>query len=226
MDKETIHEQIEILIETLKEQHDGMKDGIKNPDQRSNYISQIDIDLFLDNIRDLYEFSVVLGKMNDRDRRQIQSPAKEKEATVNNYSPKKEIPAEIISEPVVPIVSEKPKSFPKEKKINKISSGVLFEDLTTVIEDIKPNQELDIPNKEPISDLKIAIGINDKFVFMNELFDGSLEEYNASIDLLNNCQNASEAEQKIFLELQPKYHWDMNSSVVKSLLALIERRFI
>jgi hypothetical protein len=225
MDKETIHQQIEILIETLKEQHEGMKEN-------GNHISQIDIDLFLENIRDLYEFSVVLGKMNDRDRKQNQAP--EKEAPVETKSevltpvilPKEaEIKESFVWVPSHPefIPKEKP---PKEKKINKIGSGVLFEDMAPVIEDIKNKQEPVIPNNEPVSDLKSAIGINEKFLFINELFDGSLEEYNASIDLLNNCQNASEAEQKIFLELQPKYHWDMNNPATKSLMALVERRFI
>ncbi len=207
MDKETIHEQIDILIETLKEQHEGMK---KHP----NYISQIDVDLFLENIRDLYEFATVLGKMNDRGRKQ------------NQGSPKNEMPVLAFAEPIVQTTNDYPKSSSKEKKINKLSSGVLFEDFAVVEVDIKVKEEPIILQKEAISDMRIAIGINDKFVFMNELFDGSLEEYNASIDLLNNCQNASDAEQHIYLELQPKYHWDMNSVAVKSLLDLVTRRFI
>src|ERR1035438_3328651 len=64
MDKETIHKQIEILIETIIEQHDSLK---AHPD----YIAQIDMDLFLENIRDLYEFSIVLDKMNTKDRKLI-----------------------------------------------------------------------------------------------------------------------------------------------------------
>jgi hypothetical protein len=219
MDKETIHEQIEILIETLKEQHEGMKD-------HPNYISQIDIDLFLENIRDLYEFSIVLGKLNDRDRKQIQSPPKEKVEIIKNYPKEKEIPVETIHEPIIPIHRDKPKPSESKKKVNKISSGVLFEEFSIAIEETKPKQEKIIQESEAISDIKTAIGINEKFLFMNELFDGSLEEYNASMDLINNCLNASDAEQKIFQELQPKYHWDMNSPNVKSLLTLVERRFI
>jgi hypothetical protein len=219
MDKETIHEQIEILIETLKEQHEGMKD-------HPNYISQIDIDLFLENIRDLYEFSIVLGKMNDRDRKQIQSPPKEKVEIIKNYPKEKEIPVETIHEPIIPILRDKPKASESKKRVNKISSGVLFEEFSIIIEEIKPIHENINPENEAITDIKTIIGINEKFLFMNELFDGNLEEYNASMDLINNCLNASDAEQKIFLELQPKYHWDMNSSIVKSLLTLVERRFI
>ncbi len=200
MDKETIHEQIEILIATLKEQHDGMQEHPK-------YISQIDVDLFLDNIRDLYEFSIVLGKMNERDRNKIQKTHSEHANTNNLKQIKKE-----------DMLAKNHTSNQKEKKLNKISSGVLFEDFI-------PHDKQVIMQKEAVMDLKTVIGINEKFVFMNELFDGSLEEYNSSIDLLNNCLTSAEAEQKIFLELQPKYHWEMNSSVVKNLLALLERRF-
>ena len=191
-----------------------------------NYISQIDIDLFLENIRDLYEFSIVLGKLNDRDRKQIQSPPKEKVEIIKNYPKEKEIPVETIHEPIIPIHRDKPKPSESKKKVNKINSGVLFEEFSITIEEIKPLQENINPKNEAITDIKTIIGINEKFLFMNELFDGNLEEYNASMDLINNCMNASDAEQKIFLELQPKYHWDMNSSIVKSLLTLVERRFI
>ena len=215
MDKETIQEQIEILIATLKEQHEGMKEHPK-------FVPQIDVDLFLENIRDLYEFSIVLGKMNERDRNKNQAHLKE---IIEHHPHKKEIPIIVSTESVIKSeskiensASEHRLNTSKEKKANKIISGILFEDNI-------PSEEPIMLQKDAVLDLKMAIGINQKFVFMNELFDGSLEEYNASIDLLNNCQNASEAEQQIFLELQPKYHWDMNNGAVKNLIALVERRF-
>ena len=40
--------------------------------------------------------------------------------------------------------------------------------------------------RKPVSDLISAIGINDKFLFLNELFGGSMEKYNKSIRSLNS----------------------------------------
>ena len=233
MDKETIHKQIEILIETIIEQHDGMK-------AHSDYIAQIDMDLFLENIRDLYEFSIVLDKMNERDRKQILGPEtvgespkikveeKKNNVAINIIEERQDVFSELNDNSEINVGNfnpEKQKFIAKEKKTNNNVGGSLFEEGVAVVEEIKPKQSKKNSNKEIHTDLIKAIGINEKFLIMNELFDGSLEDYNATINQLNNCRDASEAEQQIFLEIQPKYSWDMNSAPVKLLQDLINNRF-
>src|ERR1051325_1170887 len=44
-----------------------------------------------------------------------------------------------------------------------------------------------------ISDLKSVIGINEKFQFINELFDGNMKEYNVALDQINNFSSLGEA---------------------------------
>jgi len=44
----------------------------------------------------------------------------------------------------------------------------------------------------PIQDLRKAIGINDRFTFINELFDGNKASYDAFIDMICNAQTSSE----------------------------------
>jgi len=233
MDKETIHKQIEILIETIIEQHDSLK---AHPD----YIAQIDMDLFLENIRDLYEFSIVLDKMNTKDRKLIlgaetvgESPKIKVEEKKNNVAlniieERKEAFSEVNDTSELNVGNYQPpkqKPAPKEKKNNKIAAGDLFEDGVAIVEEIKLKQTKKNTAKEIHTDLIKAIGINEKFLIMNELFDGSLEDYNTTINQLNNCRDAAEAEQQIFLEIQPKYSWDMNSEPVKLLQDLINKRF-
>jgi hypothetical protein len=78
---------------------------------------------------------------------------------------------------------------------------------------------------QPVTDLKKSIGINEKFKFVNELFDGHLQDYNESIDFLNNCKTVNEAQNFIDDTLIPKFNWKKDSAVYQSLQSLIQRKF-
>ena len=75
-----------------------------------------------------------------------------------------------------------------------------------------------------ISDLREAIGINDKFLFINELFNGDLERYNKVIDELNGFSGLIGA-QTYLTELQVQYQWDEESAAYQKLSSLLERKF-
>lgn len=79
--------------------------------------------------------------------------------------------------------------------------------------------------KQPISDLKSAIGINQKFLFMNDLFAGEHDAYHDLIDKINGMSNESEALEYIQSEIVNKYAWDMESVSVGRFLNLVSRRF-
>ena len=76
-----------------------------------------------------------------------------------------------------------------------------------------------------VSDLMTAIGINDKFLLLNELFSGSMEKYNKSIRALNSFSTLLGA-RTYMSELQIEFQWDCESEAYKKLSDLIERRFI
>lgn len=79
--------------------------------------------------------------------------------------------------------------------------------------------------KKPVTDLSSAIGINDKFLFLNELFNGSMEKFNKSIRALNSFSTLFGA--KTYMsELQIEFQWDCESDAYKKLNDLVERRFI
>ncbi|VAW26128.1 hypothetical protein MNBD_BACTEROID07-978 [hydrothermal vent metagenome] len=75
-----------------------------------------------------------------------------------------------------------------------------------------------------INDLREAIGINDKFLFVNELFNGDLERYNKVIDELNGFSGLSGA-QTYLTELQVQYQWIENAPAYQKLNVLLERKF-
>ena len=70
-----------------------------------------------------------------------------------------------------------------------------------------------------------AIGINDKFLLLNELFNGSMEKYNKSIRALNSFSTLLGA-RTYMSELQIEFQWDCESEAYKKLGDLVERRFI
>lgn len=76
-----------------------------------------------------------------------------------------------------------------------------------------------------ISDLKAAIGINDKFLFINELFKGDLAGYNRAIENLNNCQSRDEAMKRLH-EMRMQFNWSDNSSSFMRLSNFLMRRYV
>jgi hypothetical protein len=77
----------------------------------------------------------------------------------------------------------------------------------------------------PIKDLKKAIGVNDRFLFLNELFRGDEAMYERSIKTIQNFSIYAEAEFWIRRELKAKIGWIDSDPVVKQFDGLIKRRF-
>lgn len=79
-------------------------------------------------------------------------------------------------------------------------------------------------NKKPLDSLKTAIGINDKFLFVNELFGGSMEKFNKSIDNLNDLKTLNGA--LIYLnELKIELQWNSSNEAYRKLSDLVSRKF-
>ena len=72
---------------------------------------------------------------------------------------------------------------------------------------------------------KLAINLNDKFRFINELFAGNTNEYNIAIEQLNNVDSMDEASAYI-KGLKSIYNWDDNHEMVKNMKGLIQKRFV
>lgn len=76
-----------------------------------------------------------------------------------------------------------------------------------------------------IKDLKKAIGINDRFVFINELFRGDEAMYERSIKTINNFSIYPEAQYWMERELKIKLGWDDKKQTTQDFYALVKRRF-
>ncbi|MFO7722662.1 MAG: hypothetical protein R6V49_05490 [Bacteroidales bacterium] len=76
----------------------------------------------------------------------------------------------------------------------------------------------------PISSLKSAIGINEKFIFVYELFGGNSQEYARTIDQLNSMPGRGEAIE-LMEALRREYHWDLENMAFQKLVDMVSRRY-
>lgn len=79
--------------------------------------------------------------------------------------------------------------------------------------------------KTKVNDLKTAIGLNQKFLFMNFLFEGENNSYNDAIDKLNNMPTAADARHYI-RELSYVYNWNFEDENVILFTEYVERRHL
>ena len=76
----------------------------------------------------------------------------------------------------------------------------------------------------PGRDLRSSIGINDKFLFVNELFGGSMEKYTKCIENLNDLKTLNGA--MIYLnELKIELQWNSSNEAYLKLKDLVSRKF-
>lgn len=152
-------------------------------------------------------------------------------------APQKEITEEAVM-PQAALAKERTKEFSKPaSKVNSMASlfddaptiATTFQGTTSVHDKITSGKsEISVAGKmqnHPVSDLKKSIGINEKFAFINELFDGDLNSYNAAIDLLNGSNGHAHAIQILETELSSKYNWNGAGDSYLRLKNLIDRRF-
>lgn len=76
-----------------------------------------------------------------------------------------------------------------------------------------------------IQDLKNAIGINDRFRFIEELFRGEKNMYERSIKTINECTSLQEANNWIERELKVKEGWLEDNPLVQQFCAIVKKRF-
>ncbi len=76
-----------------------------------------------------------------------------------------------------------------------------------------------------IKDLKSAIGINEKFLFINELFRGDMKAFNDVIIKLNEYTDINDAD-NLLNELKEKYNWAEDLVAFLTLKDFVIRKFL
>jgi len=72
----------------------------------------------------------------------------------------------------------------------------------------------------------IQVGLNDRIAFVNQLFDGSQQDFNRVISQLNSFKTEDEAKNFIKEFVKPDYNWSAKEEFEHRLINLIERKFL
>lgn len=201
-------------------------------------ISTIDIDLASEKVRNIYDLLLQIKPQIDQlpveDHPDVKEPvvtadAVEEEIQISETDESEIENADILISPLKEaepaqskMETDKPDLFSttsKEKKSTKEAIGDIFSE-TQIKETVADKMQ-----KDKIGSLKIGIGINDKFFFINELFDGNLNDYTRTLDELDSFLNLDEARNYI-VDLGEQRNWIADSEAVQLLNSFIDRKFM
>jgi len=78
---------------------------------------------------------------------------------------------------------------------------------------------------QPVTDLKQAITLNDKLLYIRDLFNGYNLAYSEAIDILNRFSTFAEAEDFLKTNYAAKNHWGSKEATVDKFYELLRRRY-
>ena len=153
--------------------------------------------------------------------------------TVNNLQVVKDEPVEkvvyeLVYEDEIEQVDDFIPTLDLQEQKLQIEINDLINDDKKSFNDLLKENKIEVASQlteTPIKDLRKAIGINDKYVFINELFKGNETLYENSIKTINNLSVFPEADQWIKSELITQQQWNTQSDIVKHFNHLVRRRF-
>jgi len=152
-------------------------------------------------------------------------PEKPEKADVVPEKPVGEVAVTVIQEAPPPVREEKVQTLkkPSEQSIIADQFSNRPESFNEKLGSHKHEEDvLEILRTKPLSSLDEAIGINDKFLFIREIFDGSPETYNQAIEKLESVGSISDA-MAVIMSYTGE---NTGNEAVRQLVDLIKRKFL
>ena len=208
VNKQILRDEIRWLLEAINEQYNV----IAAYDQK---VPQIEYDIILENLRKLYQDLHLLQRVDDP----FDLIGKKSGQPVRK---KTEEGDQELAEKIRVTKTEKKEQDKSSKEIDlfSVESSGFSEKLKEARE---KTLGLKVKGERP-GDLKSAITINEKFLFINELFDGNLRDYNEAVETLAKCSDRNTAAG--FLDqMMRSNRWDSQSDAFKKLNELVLKRF-
>ncbi|WP_336515712.1 hypothetical protein [Pollutibacter soli] len=126
-----------------------------------------------------------------------------------------------------PIPKPAPVSVIQEPK-RELNESVTTNNKESSLNDRLKEEKTELAEKlkdSPVKDLKKAVGINDRYLYIIELFSGNEAMFDRSIKTLNSFSILPEAEFWMERELKLKLGWNENNPLVQQFVQLVKRRF-
>lgn len=148
----------------------------------------------------------------------VRSKSKRKMISLYSDNP---APTAAVIEPEVKAETPKAETPKKEEvKIEPVQRlGDSFAGVKTLAEQMTQDDAPTTPFNR-IKDLRSAIGLNDKFLMIRDLFGGDAERYEATIDTLDEFEDLDEC----IIYIVENFRWNPDLEASKLLILLIERK--
>ncbi len=140
----------------------------------------------------------------------IEEEAPQAEATPIDETPKQVIEEEAPEKPEVPTTLADKYKGGKEYINESFAGNFTKNDISSKIQ------------SKPIQNISSALGINDRFKLINDLFNGDKDSFQNTISVLDASSNFNDA----FNYISSSFDWDMEEESVQLLLDLVRRKFI
>ncbi len=219
-----IDDEIEELLEVAEDQfaNDGI-DMIKVQEDVFDEQEQEEEELFDEEIIQVLDKFIEESSIGEDTNENIEREEKTEEPRLEQMPEKKPKDKKLVE-------AKKKEKKKKDKSTKKSNEKIVYVlDVEPEEEDIeKPavveNSMSDKLRRKPIKSLKTGIGINDKFMIINDLFEGRAKEYNAAIKILDVQENRIQA---IYLleDMRDEHLWENSDPAFVQLKTYVERRY-
>jgi len=199
-------------------------------------IPEIERDILLSAIRDMYSGLLIMPAVKQSPTIQTDVPSSRPSETIEPVKPGslagtvagekvethvEDTPTKPKKETIPPKKTSDKKKVHPEILVDKLKGEKQFVYETLAEKVVKQNVSSQLQSK-PISSIKSAIGINDKFKLIRDLFNEDSEAYAKTITRLDSCIDFNEA----FNYITSSFNWDMEDESVQFILDLVRRKFI
>lgn len=201
-------------------------------------IHQIDIDLALSKLRSTYDLLLNLKNesivtQDNTIEFEVNKPAEKeqakpqlKEDKTKTENQAKNLADNIRREMAVEKKQVEPTPRTSSKADEKTLSGKFTSEKPALYEEFPKKEEaggiaVQLKNK-PITSITSVIGLNEKFELINNLFKGDKEQFEHTMQILNQATDFNQA----YTYLEETFDWDMDNVYVQRILELIRRKLI
>lgn len=139
---------------------------------------------------------------------------KKPEPVVLPAPPKTEpLESQVVTPPPAP--KPTPASYPVDDELEELFAFTSAKELSEKLSEL------------PITDIKKAMGLNERIFTINELFSGDQSAFDATVATLNQLKSFEEAKDYLIRNISGKYNWASKDkkSKAKTFIKLIKRRY-
>lgn len=160
-------------------------------------------------------------------------PEKERETGENQLKEEHETNKEVAQESKADIddisqKQDKPEELKIEEPVKEDNSETIKSETTKLdVFDLPPSNYSDLfsalqPNTD--ADIRKYIGLNDRYLFLNELFKNNKVAYDSCLDIINNASDLEEAH-NLLVTIAAHNNWDKEDETVESFYNVISKHF-